>query len=68
MTIQEAEVIVKNSFKNQSIDFIEDASDEYYLVLLKSEDPHAMDIFQMLNKQTGEIRPYNPTLLKGKTK
>ena len=64
MSIQEAEQIATKVFQGYQIDYIDDDAN-YYIVALKNVP---MDGLHMIDKQTGNVMPYNPTLLKGKTK
>lgn len=64
MTLDEIKAMLPKIFAGQTIDKVEE-SGNYVIVSLKN---NKMDGLHMINKQTGEITPYNPRLLKGKTK
>lgn len=64
MTLQEVKPIATEIFKGYQIDNISEKSN-YFIVALKNVP---LDGLHMINKQTGEIMPYDPHLLKGKTK
>lgn len=63
MEIERAEDIAVKAFGEGKIKYIDD-TDNYFLIHLNLPD-NTFDSIHMLNKQTEELQPFNPILLKG---
>lgn len=61
MTLQEAEAMIAKYFPDDKLKVIDDL--EKYFVFELDGPPSAFDRVHMIEKSTGKMQPYDPTLL-----